>query len=212
MGTMTDADRRAVIRQAMLYRDLENEERLGPTVERAWDKLQDYATAPAGRSPSVSRFAGALSGLVEAGVLSTPEAEGIVTTYRQRCDEQRRAQSAVDLSASIAGRVYRKAQTVALLAEVETLNAESDPIANGLSKEQGRYYMALHGAYADNLAALSNEAALSGCPFDGPNADPSGGEVCARYAVQIEQERQKLVDLGNTLTLSLLMGLIRPRC
>jgi len=203
--TMTDANRRAAIRQAMLYRDLENEELLGPTVERAWNKLQDYATAPAGRSPSVSRLRGALAGLVEAGVLSNPEAEGIVTTYREGWDRQAQMQSA-DLSASIAGRVYRQAQTVALLAEVETLNAESDPVENGLSEEQERYYAALREAHAENIAALIHEAELSGCglPPDGLNVDPSAvirSEVCAFYAAQIAQERQKLVDLGNTLTL-----------
>ncbi len=99
------------------------------------------------------------------------------------------------------------------LAEVETLNAESDPIANGLSEEQRRYYTALRGAYAENMEALLNEATLSGCGVspNGLDVDPSGYEVCAHYADLVRQERQKFVELGSNPTLGRVNAAARVR-
>lgn len=201
-GMLADTDMRAVSRQALLYRDLENEELLAPKVERAWKKLEVYAAVPGDRAVAENGLRSTLSGLVEAGVMSQNEAEGVVTTYKQGWDYGAQVQDA-DLATSIANRTYAEAQATALKAEVETLNAESDPLTSGLSEEQQRYYQTLRGTYTESISALMDEAELQGCGFspDGLGVDPSGGEACANYAAQVRQERNKLVDLGNTLTL-----------
>jgi hypothetical protein len=199
---LADADMRAVSRQALLYRDLENEELLAPKVERAWKKLEVYASVPADRAVAENGLRSTLASLVGAGVMTENEAEGVVTTYRESWDYQGQVQSE-ELAASVANRTYQQAQATALVAEVEALNAESSPIANGMSEEQQRYYQTARGTITDTISSLMDEAELNGCGFspDGLGIDPSGGEACANYAVQVRQERNKLVDLGNTLTL-----------
>jgi hypothetical protein len=211
-GVLADTDMRAVSRQALLYRDLENEELLAPKVERAWKKLEVYASVPADRAVAENGLRSTLSGLVQAGVMSENEAEGVVTTYRESWDYQGQVQSE-ELAASVANRTYQQAQATALVAEVEALNAESSPIANGMTEEQGRYYQTARGTITDTINSLMSEAELGGCGFspDGLGIDPSGGEACANYAVQVRQERNKLVDLGNTLTLGSVDAATRVR-
>ena len=201
-GMLGDADMRALSRQALLYRDLENEELLAPKVERAWKKLDALAAVPADPTVAENALRSTLGTMVEAGTMTENEAAGLVTTYKNAWDHGQRVQDN-DLATSIATRAYNEVQATALRAEVEALNSESDPITNGLSEEQARYYTTTRGLYTDVISSIMDDAELNGCGFspDGLGIDPSGGETCENYALEVRRARDKLLELGDTLTL-----------